>query len=255
MTRIDIETRTLVEFLNVLKVLAYDIKFQFQGNEIKARTVDPAHVAMVFVSLKGDKLPKYEVKDTIEIGLDVENILEFFQRVKGHKMSHLTIETDKSRLKIQLGNITRYFRFIDTAGLSDPKMPTLNLPNTVKIETEYLRQALKAGGDVSDHIAIIIAPDIFEMNAGDDKGSDDSIQLKLPKELTEDIDAKERSRSIFPLDYLEQMVRAIKSDKVIIRAGTDYPVYIKWKFQRVDKEETVDIGRATYMLAPRIESE
>lgn len=252
MIRIDMETRTLIEFLSVLNVLAADMKFQFQENEIKARTVDPSHVAMIFASLKGDKLSKYDVKDPIDIGLDIDNILEFMRKVKGHEMSHLTIETDKSRLKLQLGNITRSFRFIDTAGFSDPTMPTLNVPNTVKIETEYLRQALKAGGDVSDHIAIIVGPDLFEMNAGDEE---DGIQLRLPKELTEEIDAKERTRSLFPLDYMSDMVRAIKSDKVLIRAGTDYPVYIKWKFQRVEKEETIDIGRATYMLAPRIESE
>ncbi len=73
--------------------------------------------------------------------------------------------------------------------------------------------------------------------------------MDLPKDLLDEIQCKEKVRSLFPLDYFSNMVKAIGgASTVAIYLGNDYPV-------RMEFSLAGDSGRATYLLAPRIESD
>jgi proliferating cell nuclear antigen len=56
-------------------------------------------------------------------------------------------------------------------------------------------------------------------------------------------------RSLFPLDYFSNMVKAISSAQTVtLYLGTDYPVKMEFKIAGGK-------GEVKYLLAPRIESE
>ena len=153
---------------------------------------------------------------------------------------------DRNQLVFQVGNITRRMSLVDTTGISDPKVPNLTLPVVVSVRTEELRQGIRASESVSDHIALTATSDGFEMAS---EGDTDSVDLKLPKDLLEELECKEEVRSLFPLDYFSNMIKAISTSTVVtMRMGNDYPV--KMEFSIAGGK-----GEVTYLLAPRIESE
>jgi proliferating cell nuclear antigen len=79
------------------------------------------------------------------------------------------------------------------------------------------------------------------------EGDTDSVQLKLGKEHLEQLHTKEKVRSLFPLDYFSNMIKAVSTaDNLTINLGNDYPV-------RLEFEVAGGRGRATFLLAPRIE--
>ncbi|HEY7589244.1 MAG TPA: DNA polymerase sliding clamp, partial [Thermoplasmata archaeon] len=63
------------------------------------------------------------------------------------------------------------------------------------------------------------------------------------------LQAKDAVRSLFPLDYFSNMVKAISSAQTVtLYLGTDYPVKMEFKI-------AAGKGEVKYLLAPRIESE
>jgi proliferating cell nuclear antigen len=65
----------------------------------------------------------------------------------------------------------------------------------------------------------------------------------------EKLDCKEEVRSLFPLDYFSNMVKAISTAQLVtMRMGNDYPVKMEFSIAEGN-------GEVTYLLAPRIESE
>jgi proliferating cell nuclear antigen len=155
-------------------------------------------------------------------------------------------DEERNRLVISVGNITRRMNLVDTTGMSDPKVPNINLPAKVAVNSDELQKGIKAAESVSDHIALTASPDGFEMFS---EGETDSVSLKLPKDLLVSLECKEKVRSLFPLDYFSNMVKAIPAGTVVtLSIGSDYPV--KLEFTMANGKGTVD-----YLLAPRIESD
>ncbi len=111
--------------------------------------------------------------------------------------------------------------------------------------TTELRQGIRASESVSDHIALSANPDGFEVTS---EGDTDQVELKLPKDLLEELDCKEAVRSLFPLDYFSTMIKAISTaPSITMYLGSDYPVKMEFAIAG-------DKGNVTYLLAPRIES-
>jgi proliferating cell nuclear antigen len=135
---------------------------------------------------------------------------------------------------------------IDTAGMPDPKMPNLNLPGKVVIKASELTQGVRASEAVSDHLALTVNKDNFELFA---EGDTDTVNLKLPKDLLVGLTAPNKCRSLFSIDYFSNMIKPVKGeDPVMIQLGNDNP--IKVEFDIADNK-----GHVTYLLAPRIESD
>ena len=64
------------------------------------------------------------------------------------------------------------------AGFPDPTIPNLNLPNTTKVGVKYLQGGVKASGQLSDHIAVLLKPEGFEIIA---EGDTDESERTLRK--------------------------------------------------------------------------
>jgi len=113
--------------------------------------------------------------------------------------------------------------------------------------TVELWQAIRAAEAISDHITLIADKDGFQMIA---EGDTDVVELKLSKEQLYSLKCEERVRSMFPLDYLSDMIKVArgKSDEITINLGNDYPV-------RLSFEMAGGYIKIVYLLAPRIESE
>jgi len=240
-----VKADVLKEVVDVISTLVDEAKFNVTKDGVSVKAVDPAHVAMVDLSLDRGAFEAYRA-DECELGIDMDKVKEVLRLAKAGDTITMTHEEDKNRLVLNVGNTTRRMSLVDTAGMSDPKVPSLNLPARVTIRTEELRQGIRASESVSDHIALIVGPDGFEIVS---EGDTDTVSHKVPKDLLEDLQAKEVVRSLFPLDYFSNMVKAISTaGSVKLHLGSDYPVKMEFPV-------AAGKGEVRYLLAPRIESD
>ena len=240
-----VKADVLKEVVDVIATLVDEAKFNAGKDALVVKAVDPAHVAMVDLSLDRGAFEAYKA-DEGELGVDMDKMKEILRLAKAGETIALRHDEDKNRLVVTVGNTTRRMALVDTAGMSDPKVPSLNLPAKVVVRTDELRQAIRASESISDHIALKASPEGFEIVS---EGDTDNVSHMVPKDLLEELQVKEAVRSLFPLDYFSNMVKAISSaPNVTLYLGSDYPVKLEFKIAGGK-------GEVKYLLAPRIESD
>ncbi len=240
-----VKSEVLKEVVDIVGTLVDEAKFSVGKEGIALKAVDPAHVAMVDLSLDKGAFEEYKA-DECELGIDIDKLKEVLKLARAGDIIGIKHDEEKNKLILNVGNITRRMSLVDTAGLSDPKVPNLDLPAKISIKVDELKQGIRASESVSDHLALISSPDGFEMFS---EGDTDSVNLKLSKDLLEKLDCKEKVRSLFPLDYFSNIVKVISTPTTVtLSLGSDYPVKLEFNF--ADEK-----GSVTYLLAPRIESE
>lgn len=234
----------LKEVVNVVSTLVDEAKFSMNSDGLTIKAVDPAHIAMVDLSLGKDAFEEFKA-DEVEIGIDIDKLSQFLKLARSDDIIDVKHDEDKRRLNIAVGDITRRMSLIDTTGMSDPKVPSLNLPVTLTVKVDDLVQGIKASETVSDHIALIASPEGFEMTC---EGDMDQVNWKKSKKDMESLEAPSSVRSLFPLEYFSNMLRAVPSGSLVtMHLGNDYPVRVEFKIAGGK-------GEVRYLLAPRIES-
>ncbi|HEQ78880.1 MAG TPA: proliferating cell nuclear antigen (pcna) [Euryarchaeota archaeon] len=240
-----IRAENLREIVEVLSTLVDEVKVSINKDEISTKAVDPAHVAMVDLVVSKKAFEKFK-GDEMELGLHLDKLKSILKLTRSGDEISMHYDEDKNRLIVQVGNITRTMALVDTAGMSEPKVPKLSLPSSMTVKVSELVQGIRAAESISDHIALHMTPEGFQMNS---EGETDSTSLKIPKESLEELKTKESVRSLFPLDYFTNMVKAASSaDTVSMWLGTDFPVKIEFSLAGGH-------GHVRYLLAPRIETE
>jgi len=235
----------LKEIINVVSPLVDEVKLGVGPDGITLKAVDPAHVAMVELKLGKDAFEELKASSG-ELGVDIEKLKDVLKLAKSGDVISMEHNEDQNKLVLNIANITRRMSLVDTTGMSDPKVPNLAYPAKVVLSVDDLSQGIRASESVSDHIALKLANDGFELAC---EGDTDSVSLKLKKDLLKSVEVKEATRSLFSLDYFSNMIRAIPPGQdVALNLGNDYPVRVEFKIADGD-------GQVMYLLAPRIESE
>ena len=231
--------------IDVTSPLVNEAKFNISPKGISLRAVDPAHVAMVDLEVKNKAFEEYKA-DEMELGIDLDKLSSIMKLASAGDMVSQEYDEDTNRLIIKIGNLVRRMGLIDTAGMPDSKMPNLDLPAKAVIKASELTQGVRASEAVSDHLALTIDKESFELYA---EGDTDTVNLRLPKDLLLELSSPGKYKSLFSIDYFSNMIKPVKGDDpVTILLGNDNPVRVD--FDIADKK-----GHVTYLLAPRIESE
>ena len=240
-----VKSEVLKGIIDVTSPLVNEVKFNITSKGISLRAVDPAHVAMVDLQVKDKAFEEYKATD-MELGIDMDKLSGIMRLSSSGDMVSLEYDEDSNRLIVKIGNLVRKMGLIDTAGMPDPKMPTLKLPAKVVLKASELSQGVRASEAVSDHLALTVNKDNFELFA---EGDTDTVNLKLPKDLVDELITTGKCKSLFSIDYFSNMIKPVRSeDPITIMIGNDNPIRVE--FDIADKK-----GHVTYLLAPRIESE
>ena len=240
-----VKSEVLKGVIDVTSPLVSEAKFNIDSKGISLRAVDPAHVAMINLKIDNKAFEEYKADD-MELGIDMDKLAGIMRLSTSGDIVSLEYDETANRLIIRIGNLVRKMSLIDTAGMPDPKMPNLDLPAKAIIKASEINRGVRASEAVSDHLAVSINKDNFELFA---EGDTDTVNLKLPKDLLIELTSKGEYKSLFSIDYFSNMIKPVKGeDTVTIFLGNDNPVRVE--FDIADKK-----GHVKYLLAPRIESE
>ena len=247
MFKAEIRADTLKGLVNVISTLIDEVKFTISPEGITIKAVDPAHVAMIELNIEAGAFESYEADQT-EIGLDLDKVKDVLKLSSSGDIISMEQDEGYGRLIFKVGNITRRMNLVETSSMNDPKVPQLDLSSSIEVPVSELQRGIKASENISDHIALTITSDYFELAC---EGDTDSVNLKLEKSQLSalSIDDKDKCCSLFPLDYFSNIIKAVPSDASIkIELDNDYPVMLN--FALADGK-----GAVEYLLAPRIESD
>ncbi len=244
MLNAEIKAEILRDLVEIVQTIVDEVKINVDEDGLSLKAVDPAHVAMVDLHLSTNAFVNYKAEET-ELGVTLNKIDQFLRLSSPSDMIILEHDDDDNRLVLKVNNITQKMPLLDTAGMTDPSVPQLDLPICVKLLGKHLQTGVKASQNIADHIAISAGPDGFEIFSEEDE---DSVSLVLSKEEVEEIDASESVRSLFALDYFSNMIKSVDSNTIVeLDLGRDYPIKVKFEFADGD-------GKVMFLLAPRIES-
>ncbi len=244
MLNAEIKSNVLKELVEIVGTIVDEVKINLDENGLSLKAVDPAHVAMVDLTLKSEGFESYEANET-ELGLNLNKIEQFLKLAGSDDVIKIVHDEEENRLTMSVRNITQKMPLLDTAGMTDPNVPSLDLPINLQIKGEHLLNGVKASENISDHISITANSDGFEIFSEEDENE---VEMSVGEEELEKLDANEEVRSLFALDYFSDMVKCVSRDTILdIELGADYPIKIQFDFAD-------DNGNVRYLLAPRIES-
>ena len=234
--------------ISAISVLIDEAEFIVGESALLLKATDPSQISMVDFALAKDAFKQYEVDGIIKLGLDLDYLNQVISRAKGTDSLSLELSEDKSRLLVTFEGVsTRRFQVplidISAADLPNPK---IDFDAEVKLKAAVLQDALKDASLISTHVSLGVDSDKFFVKANSSKGSVENETKNGDKGLVE-LKASQPASSMFPLDYLQDMLKGPSGDSdICIKLKKDAPVEVSYS-----------IGKAslTYFLAPRIESE
>ncbi|MDY6775220.1 MAG: DNA polymerase sliding clamp [Halobacteria archaeon] len=231
--------------IDTVDVLVDECKVRLEEDGITIKAVDPANVGMVDLSIPEESFESYEGDGEV-IGLNVTRFKDIIGMANKGDSVELELDDETHKLKIRINGLRYTLSLIDADAVrQEPNVPDLDLSCEVRIAGNEIKRGVKAAGMVSDHMEFGVEGGDFFMHA---EGDTDDVRVDLSKDEIIGIEGEE-ARSLFSLDYLDDMSKAIPNDaEVRMEIGVDYPV--KMHFEIADGE-----GHVTYLLAPRIENE
>jgi proliferating cell nuclear antigen len=247
MFRAIVSAETLRDALDSVSVLVDECKIRLEDEGLSIRAVDPANVGMVDLTLADDAFESYETDGGV-IGVNLARLEEFAGMADADQLIELELDEETRKLHVQIDGLEGTLALIDPDSIrQEPDLPDLDLPAEIVLEGRDIDRAVKAADMVSDHIALGVdaTDEIFYVDA---EGDTDDVHLELGRDDLIALTAGD-ARSLFSLDYLKDMNRAIPGDaEVRVELGEEYPV--KLHFEMAEGN-----GQVTYMLAPRIQSD
>ena len=153
-----IKADSLKEFIGTVGSLVDEAKINVSEDGLQVKAVDPSHVAMIEANLMKSAFDSFEVSD-IQMGLDIDKFKSVLTMAGKDEMVILEKDDELNRLVVNIGNLTRAMPLLDTSGMPDPKVPSLDLPAAVSVASGEIGQGIKASKAVSDHIALSTSKD------------------------------------------------------------------------------------------------
>jgi proliferating cell nuclear antigen len=241
-----VRAETLQATLDSVGVLVDECKIHLDDGGIEIRAVDPANVGMVDLSLSAEAFESYEADGGL-IGVNLVRLQDIAGMADSDQLVHLELDEETRKLHISIDGLEYTLALIDPESIrEEPDLPGGDLAATIVIEGRDIDRAVTAADMVSDHIELGVdeSDEVFYVKA---QGDTDDVHLELDADDLIDLVVGPAS-SLFSLDYLQDMNKAIPKDtEVTMELGDEYPV--KLHFDIAEGE-----GEVTYMLAPRIQS-
>jgi len=258
--------------LRLPTALVKEAKLNVDPDGLSITAVDPANVGMIDLTVHADGFSGFQVNRDVTVGVNFKTLTSAlsFARMPDDDPVRIDILDpggDVPRMRVavirpdqQMKRVT-VFSLIDPDAVRDePDVPGIDLPFRATPGIDALNDAVKSLTDGHDHAGVAIdgsALVIGSTMSSDvqltDSDSDDRADTAVfPNaawiEGAEDGDGQ---GSLFSLDYLRDMTKALKRskmDRVTLKFGIEYPTMLQ--FNHADWNAS-----GQFLLAPRIQSD
>jgi len=248
MTTFVIPVSTLQDALAPVSALVGECKIRCNEDGLSITAVDPANVAMVDMTIGSSSFESYTAGG-VTLGVNLERLEDVLSMGDSGAVAEVSLDQETRKLDIDIGGLSYTLALIDPDSIrQEPDIPDLDLSATVVLEGEQISRGITAADLCSDHVDLRADADAetFHIAA---EGDTDDVDLALGDDDLLSAQVEDNAESMFSLDYLSDMDRAIPSDaEVSMRLGSEMPV--KLRYSVADGEVEV-----VNMLAPRIQSE
>ena len=207
----------------------------------KLRAMDPSQIALIDFFLPKKAFEEYKIDKETSIGVDFSELSKITRRCRLEDNIELSLD---SRFSMKFsGETTRKFDIsvIDSTS-TPPKEPNIDFTVEIKIGASILKESLKDAEQISNHVALLAEKDLSIAAEGDTG----SVDIKIPSNNILGMDVKEKTKSVFSLDQLNNLLKAADQSSIIqLKLRSDSPLRLEY---------AIGEGRVVYYLAPRIES-
>jgi proliferating cell nuclear antigen len=190
---------------------------------------------------------EYNVSEACKLGIDINQLSNVLSRGKRGESVELTTEEGRLIVKFYADKRKRTFKIpLLDIGEGVQKEPKIEFKSYAKVKSEALKETLKDAKLVSSHVKLILEKDRFKIEV---RGENGEVKAEFEKGGTEidEIQTEKEVRATFPLQYLEDMVKASGGNSAVkINLETDRPLKLEYD---------VEGATVVYYLAPRIETE
>ncbi len=242
------EPTYLKESVSIISDLVNEARFKVTKEGIELVAMDPANVAMVIFKLLSSIFTEYNIKQDVEIAINLGNLKQILRRTSSSDM--LTLEFgEENKLRIQLkGNNTRTFNLpIIELEDKEQKIPDLKFPVSIKMPSKVLNEVIEDADIVAESVSFEAEPKKLNILAEGDL-SQAKIEIKESDSNKIEVEGSGKVKSKYSIEYLKKMIGASKlSDNVAIRFNKDYPLRLDYT--------TVDKVSLSFILAPRVEND
>jgi proliferating cell nuclear antigen len=244
--RAAIQSEPLKNILRALRATVDEARVKIDETGIRVRAVDPANVAMDDLNLSASAFESYDATPGV-IGVDLDRLWDPVSLANKGDLVQLHLDTESRKLVVAVTGLEFQMACLDPATIrSEPTLPELELPASVTVDRDTLRQGVKAADLVADHVGFRMDPEeeVFRIDA---EGDTDSVDFGIDADDWEAVTLAEAS-SLFSLDYIKKIVRTTPAGTAVrIDFGTEFPAMLSYDLG--DGDESM-----TRMLAPRIET-
>jgi proliferating cell nuclear antigen len=230
--------------IEAISVLIDEAELVVNENGLELKATDPSQISMIDFSMPKKAFEKFESEET-RLGLDLDYLNQVLSRAQTGDELELKLDDKKAFLEVTFrGKAERAFQ-VPLIDISSSEVPTpkIEFDAELLINSSFISNALKDVALISSHITIGCDSEKFFVKANSSKGNLNE-ESKQDKDTLPELKVKTECKSMYPLDYLQDMLKAATGN-ISIYLKSNAPIKISYP-----------IGDAsiTYFLAPRIEN-
>lgn len=216
-----IKSDVLNKLLEAIKGITDEAKIELTPEGLKVGCVDASQVAMLNAFVPVNAFESYDEGNNGSIALDINQLSTMVSGANGVVVS---VEKDKDtgRIIVSYGNTKYNIALIDPSAIKPmPKFPELKWLNKADIEVSDFVDGIKAIKNVGDKFGEMV---LISDNTGirmyyADKMNSAQTDIRM--------DGMEKAQSTFAIDYLENVLKSIRSCKTVqFEFGVDFPLKI-----------------------------
>ena len=242
------EPKYIKNSISIISELVNEARFKVTKDAIELIAMDPANVAMVIFKLLSSSFIEYDVKEDVELAVNLGNLKQVMRRAKPNDSITLELSTEnKLDVIFKSNNVRKFSLPIIELEEKDQKEPELNFPISITTTASNLSEAIEDVDIVAESVSFVGETAKFVVLAEGDL-SKAMIEIKKDSDTTITTDTQDKIKAKYSTEYLKKMVAGSKlADTVTIKFNKDYPLLLEFK--------TDDKVFLKFILAPRVVNE
>lgn len=242
------DAKEFYKCIDAIGVLINEGLFTIDKEKFFLRATDPSQISLVDFVMPKSAFEEFiadigqESGNKISFGININNLLQILSHSSADDKLSIEIKEGKPTILIELlGKSKRSFT-IPLIDVSDQQHPLPNIPFdvTVQLTSDQLLGGIKDAALFSSHLTFKVGDEKFVLETQSSKG-----KFKQEIEGGEVAISGQKAKAMFPLDYLQNMIKNSKG-AITIKLKDDMPIELSY---------TIGSAAVRYYLAPRVDSE